>query len=61
MDIYQPQVEEDAIHWWEVRFFTSPPFTDTTMLIGDNKEEIKKKFERSIFGDKQISTITKIG
>ena len=52
--------EDDDIKWWEVRYYTQYPFTNTTMMVADNENQALSKFRKSDDGDKQICNVTEL-
>jgi hypothetical protein len=60
MDLMEKTVIEEEIGWWEVKFITISPFTDTSMFLGNSKDEVRRKFKQTPLGDKQIKDIIKI-
>lgn len=60
MDLMEKTIIDEEIGWWEVIFITIFPFTDTSMFLGNSKDEVRRKFKRTPLGDKQIKDIIKI-
>jgi len=54
------QEEHDDLSWWEVRYYTQHPYTDTTMLIAETESQAVSKFKRSDNGDRQVCNVTKV-
>ena len=53
--------EEDDLVWWEVRYYTQHPFTNTAMVIADTQDEAWKKFKKREGNEnKSICKITMI-
>jgi hypothetical protein len=52
--------EAEEPKWWEVRYYTQHPYTDTTMLIAETESQAVSKFKKSDNGDRQVCNVTMI-